>query len=52
MAFASIVDEMRGEMEDTLKNFEGHVVVGLGFADAGSEDEAEFACASFFVGMH
>ena len=32
--------------------FEGDVVVGLRFAHFGSEDEAEFAGARFFIGVH
>jgi hypothetical protein len=43
---------MGGEVEDALESFEGDVVVGLGFADFGNEDEAEFAGAGFFIGVH
>jgi len=43
---------VRGEVEDALESVEGNVVAGLGLANARSEDEAEFAGASFFVGVH
>ena len=39
-------------MEDALEGFEWHFVVGLRFADFAGEDEAEFACARFFVRLH
>ena len=52
MAFSPIVDEMRGEMQHALESFEGHVVMGLCFADARSEDKTKFASARFFVRMH
>jgi len=39
-------------MEDAFESFEGHVVVGLRFADFRGEDEAQFAGTCFFVGMH
>jgi hypothetical protein len=45
-------DEVGGEVKDTLEGVERDVVVGFGFPNAGREDEAEFAAASFFVGVH
>ena len=51
-AFSRMVDEVGGEMEDALKGFEGDVVVGLGLADFGGEDETELAGSGFFVGVH
>ena len=51
-AFSRVVDEVRGEVEDALESVEGDVVVGLGLADFGGQDEAEFSGARFLIGVH